>query len=99
MRRLKGPQRPILSLKERVTLLAGLAAVNYIIPFAEDTPLELIRQLCRIDVLVKGGDYSPEDVVGRVEVEAGGGSICLFPFQTEVSSTDIIRRIKENLDN
>ncbi len=73
VRRLKGEKRPIFPQAERLEVLAALACVDYVVPFAEDTPLELIRALGRIDVLVKGGDYAPAEVVGRAEVEAGAG--------------------------
>jgi D-beta-D-heptose 7-phosphate kinase/D-beta-D-heptose 1-phosphate adenosyltransferase len=93
VRRLKGKKRPIFPLAERMEILAALACVDYVVPFTEDTPLQLIRALRRIDVLVKGGDYSPEDVVGRSEVEGNGGKLCLFKLADGYSSSALIEKI------
>ena len=92
VKRLKGAQRPILSETERVLLLSALEVVDYVTIFNEDTPLELIR-LLRPQVLVKGGDWSLEAVVGREIVEAEGGRVVLIPYQVGFSTTDIIDRI------
>jgi D-beta-D-heptose 7-phosphate kinase/D-beta-D-heptose 1-phosphate adenosyltransferase len=92
VKRLKGPQRPILHELDRATVLAALAAVDYVIIFAEDTPLELIR-LLRPDILVKGGDWSAEAVVGKEDVEAYGGRVVLIPYQGGFSTTSIIERV------
>lgn len=90
--RLKGPRRPWNSEVARATVLLALSSVDVVTVFAEDTPLELILAL-RPHVLCKGGDYSPEGVVGRVEVEADGGRLVLLPFVTGFSSTRLERRI------
>ena len=87
--RLKGEQRPLIPQAERASVLAALACVDYVTVFSEDTPLELIRLLCP-DVLVKGGDYVPETVVGRDEVESYGGSVKIVPYVEGVSTTHII---------
>lgn len=92
VKRLKGAQRPILSEPERILLLSALAVVDYVTIFSEDTPLELIR-LLRPQVLVKGGDWSPEAVVGREVVEEEGGKVVLISYQAGFSTTDIIKRI------
>jgi D-beta-D-heptose 7-phosphate kinase / D-beta-D-heptose 1-phosphate adenosyltransferase len=92
VRRLKGARRPILSETERVLLLSALEVVDYVIIFSEDTPLEIIR-LLRPQVLVKGGDWSAEAVVGREIVEAEGGRVVLIPYQAGFSTSDIIDRI------
>ncbi len=89
VRRLKGDKRPLITHTERASVLAALACVDYVTIFSEDTPLELI-ECVRPDVLVKGGDYTPETVVGRDEVEAYGGEVALVPFVEGVSTTDII---------
>jgi D-beta-D-heptose 7-phosphate kinase/D-beta-D-heptose 1-phosphate adenosyltransferase len=94
VKRLKGARRPILSETERVLLLSALAMVDYVTIFNEDTPLELIR-LLRPHVLVKGGDWGLETVVGREIVEAEGGKVVLIPYQAGFSTTDIIDRIVE----
>jgi len=96
VRRLKGDKRPLFPLAERMEVLAALECVDYVIPFSEDTPRQLIRVLRRIDVLVKGGDYSPEQVVGRSEVESNGGRLCLFKFKENYSSSALIEKIIRN---
>jgi D-beta-D-heptose 7-phosphate kinase/D-beta-D-heptose 1-phosphate adenosyltransferase len=90
--RLKGPQRPILKEHERVLILAALEAVDYVTIFDEDTPLELIR-LLQPQVLVKGGDWKPEAVVGKEVVENNGGKVVVVPYQAGSSTTGIIERI------
>ncbi|MBI3757544.1 MAG: D-glycero-beta-D-manno-heptose 1-phosphate adenylyltransferase [Deltaproteobacteria bacterium] len=92
VKRLKGEKRPILNELERATVLAALEAVDYVITFEEDTPLQLIRAL-QPDILVKGGDWSAEAVVGKEEVEARGGQVVLIPYQTGASTTGIIERV------
>jgi len=94
--RLKGEKRPIFPLAERMEVLAALECVDYVIPFSENTPLQLIRELRRIDVLVKGGDYAPDQVVGRNEVEANGGRLCLFKLAGDYSSSALIEKIIRN---
>jgi len=96
VRRLKGEKRPIFPLAERLEVLAALECVDYVVPFSEDTPLQLIRELDRIDVLVKGGDYAPGDVVGREEVEATGGKLCLYKLSGNYSSSALIEKIVRN---
>ena len=93
VRRLKGRGRPVLRLAERAEVLAGLAAVDHIVPFAEDTPLAVVRAL-RPDVLVKGADWSEEDIVGRDDVLASGGRVERIPLVAGVSTSEIIRRIR-----
>jgi D-beta-D-heptose 7-phosphate kinase/D-beta-D-heptose 1-phosphate adenosyltransferase len=92
VKRLKGPTRPILNERERATVLAALTVVDYVTIFPEDTPLDLIR-LLRPDVLVKGGDWGAEAVIGKEEVEAYGGRVVLIPYQSGFSTTDIIERV------
>ncbi|GIX46468.1 MAG: bifunctional protein HldE [Candidatus Tectimicrobiota bacterium] len=92
VRRLKGKERPLLPQEQRARLLAALACVDYVTLFSEDTPLTLIT-LLRPDVLVKGGDYTPETVVGRQEVEAYGGKVCIVPYVAGVSTTALIESI------
>ncbi len=92
VKRLKGDQRPILNQEERAVMLSALAVVDYVTMFAEDTPLVVIRLLLP-DVLVKGGDWGADAVVGRDVVEAHGGKVVLIPYQAEFSTTDIIERV------
>jgi rfaE bifunctional protein nucleotidyltransferase chain/domain len=94
VRRLKGPGRPVVQQEDRAFILASLACVDAVTLFDEDTPAELIAALLP-DVLVKGGDYDPDDVVGRDVVEANGGRLVLIPFVAGRSTTDILDRIRE----
>jgi len=94
VKRLKGERRPILKQDERAVMLAALEVVDYVTVFEEDTPLALI-QLLKPNVLVKGGDWNAEAVVGREVVEASGGKVALIPYQEGFSTTDIIERVLE----
>lgn len=93
VRKLKGPGRPILTEEERATVLSALEMVDFITSFAEETPLELIR-LLEPDVLVKGGDWAPEAVVGREIVERRGGKVVVVPYQAGFSTSTIIERVQ-----
>lgn len=93
VRRLKGSERPINNEKDRAEMLGSLRFVDYVAVFSDDTPLELINVI-QPDVLVKGGDYKPEDVVGREEVLARGGRLAIIPFIEGQSTTEIIEKIK-----
>ena len=90
--RLKGPTRPVVGERERARVMAALAAVDAVVLFDEETPLELIRVL-RPDVLVKGGDYSVATVVGHEEVIAAGGRVEIVPTVAGFSTTNIIRKL------
>ncbi|MDY0269032.1 bifunctional D-glycero-beta-D-manno-heptose-7-phosphate kinase/D-glycero-beta-D-manno-heptose 1-phosphate adenylyltransferase HldE [Trichloromonas sp.] len=92
IRRLKGPNRPLISQDERAHILAALDCINHVVIFDEDTPLELIR-LLRPDILVKGGDYTPEGVVGKDLVESWGGRVELIQFVDGKSTTGIVEKI------
>jgi D-beta-D-heptose 7-phosphate kinase/D-beta-D-heptose 1-phosphate adenosyltransferase len=94
VRRLKGPTRPIRTLAERSYVLAALAMVDAVVSFEQDTPLELILHL-HPDVVVKGGDYSVETVVGAREVRAWGGEVIIVPLTAGQSTTSIIERLRE----
>lgn len=93
IRRLKGDSRPINPLPDRTVMLAALRAVALVVPFSEDTPLNLIRTLTP-DILVKGGDYKPETIVGAAEVRQNGGEVIVMPFIDGHSSTALIQRIQ-----
>jgi D-beta-D-heptose 7-phosphate kinase/D-beta-D-heptose 1-phosphate adenosyltransferase len=92
VRQLKGSGRPLTPQAERARILAALACVDYVTIFEEPTPLALIK-LLRPDVLVKGGDYTPETIVGRDEVEAYGGTVHMAPYVSGVSTTAIVNSI------
>jgi D-beta-D-heptose 7-phosphate kinase/D-beta-D-heptose 1-phosphate adenosyltransferase len=95
VRRLKGDSRPLMSSRERQTVLAALSAVGLVCEFEEDTPLELIRIL-EPDVLIKGGDYATRDVVGSELVTARGGKVITPVLVTDVSTTSIVARIRQS---
>lgn len=94
VKRLKGASRPLNGEDARAELLAALECVDAVTIFGEDTPLELI-DLILPDVLVKGGDYRPEEVVGRAEVEAAGGRLVLIPLVEGHSTTGLVQRAAE----
>lgn len=94
VRALKGEGRPILNERERAEVLAALKAVDYVVIFDEGTPRDLIAKLLP-DVLVKGGDWPLDEIVGRLEVEAAGGKVLSLPYVEGSSTTDIIKRIKD----
>ncbi len=91
VRRLKGPLRPIVGEEERARVLAALSAVDAVVVFAEDTPLRLIAAI-RPDVLIKGGDYTEETVVGASEVRAWGGRVELIPLVPGTSTTRLLKK-------
>lgn len=91
VRRLKGSRRPVNKQMDRAIVLAALEFVDYVVVFDEDTPQELISSLLP-DVLVKGGDYQPEEIVGREIVEQYGGKVIVFPLVQGYSTTAIIER-------
>lgn len=92
VRRLKGPSRPINNAKDRAYLLAAFAFVDAIVIFDEDTPFELIS-IIKPSILVKGGDYTKETIVGADLVENSGGKVVVLPFLPGYSSTNIIEKI------
>ena len=94
VRRLKGLDRPINGEFERAEMLGALGFVDYVAIFREDTPLNLIKTL-QPDVIVKGGDYKPDEVVGKKEVEERGGQLVIIPFVEGKSTTRIIEKIKK----
>lgn len=92
--RLKGPGRPINSLVDRMTVLAGLASVDWVVPFGEDTPELLVGEVLP-DVLVKGGDYHPEDIAGYATVIANGGTVEVLAFHEGLSTTGIVKAAQQ----
>jgi len=90
--RLKGPNRPVVAELDRALLLSELRFVDYVCLFEEDTPLELIKKI-RPDILVKGGDYKPEQVVGREFVESYGGRLEIIPFVGGYSTSALLNKI------
>ena len=94
VRRLKGNDRPINNLSDRCAILEALEFVDFVIPFEEDTPLELIKKV-RPQILVKGGDYRVENIVGAEFVKEIGGIVDVIPFVNGKSTTNIIAKIKD----
>lgn len=94
VQRLKGPSRPINNTENRAIVLSNLAIVDLLIVFEEDTPLELIKALIP-DILVKGGDYTIDQIVGAKEVIAGGGKVIINPIVEGYSTTGLIEKIKK----
>lgn len=92
-KRLKGPSRPVNPLTQRMIVLGALEAVDWVVPFEEDTPQRLISEVLP-DILVKGGDYKPEDIAGSKEVWANGGEVRVLNFEDGCSTTNIINTIK-----
>jgi rfaE bifunctional protein nucleotidyltransferase chain/domain len=93
VRRLKGQTRPVCGEADRSYVVAALEAVDVVVVFEQDTPLELINFL-RPDVLVKGGDYRPATIVGRAEVESWGGEVVVVTLTPGASTTAIIERLR-----
>jgi D-beta-D-heptose 7-phosphate kinase/D-beta-D-heptose 1-phosphate adenosyltransferase len=91
-KRLKGPGRPVMDEQSRALMLASLVMVDAVVIFEEDTPLDLI-ELVQPDVLVKGGDYTLEEIVGAKEVMAAGGRVIINPIVPGFSTTGIIGKI------
>ena len=92
IQRIKGPTRPIFPLEERLEVLEAVADIDGLLSFSEETPRRIISAILP-DILVKGGDWKPDQVVGREEVEAAGGEVVIIPFLPDHSSSDIIERI------
>jgi D-beta-D-heptose 7-phosphate kinase/D-beta-D-heptose 1-phosphate adenosyltransferase len=92
VRRLKGPQRPITPLEERMEVLSSLECVDYVTFFDEPTPLEMIS-LLQPHVLVKGGDWSKETTVGKEVVERLGGEVVILPFVEGASTSNLVETI------
>lgn len=93
----KAPDRPFNPLEDRMAVLAALQCVRLVIPFDEDTPLNLIKRI-QPDHLVKGGDWPVKDIVGAGTVIEHGGQVHSIPFRFQRSTTDLVRRIREHQD-
>jgi D-beta-D-heptose 7-phosphate kinase/D-beta-D-heptose 1-phosphate adenosyltransferase len=93
VRRLKGDGRPVNALQDRMAVLAGLAAVDWVVPFSEDTPARLIQMMLP-DILVKGGDYRPDEIAGAKDVLKNGGEVRVLAFREGHSSSNIIDKLR-----
>ena len=96
VRELKGAGRPIMNEQERAEILAALSAVDYVSIFDDISPRALIAEVLP-DVLVKGGDYKPDEIHGREEVEAAGGRVLSLPFIEGASTSSVIERIRKEV--
>ncbi len=92
--RLKGDSRPVFPLTERLEVLAAISDIDFLVSFSEETPRNLIQTLLP-DVLVKGGDWQPEEVVGKAEVEAVGGHVIIIPYLPGKSTSAILDAIQK----
>ncbi len=90
----KGPDRPVNPLEDRMAMLAALKSVDLVVSFDEDTPLSLVKAI-RPDVLVKGGDWPVQAIVGAQDVLAAGGRVFSIPFVYQRSTTALLRKIRE----
>ena len=95
VRELKGRGRPVFPMKERAEVLAALECVDAVVIFDEPTPRELIAKLLP-DVLVKGGDWADDQIVGREEVEAAGGRVVSVPVLPGYSTTELLQKVRES---
>jgi D-beta-D-heptose 7-phosphate kinase / D-beta-D-heptose 1-phosphate adenosyltransferase len=93
VRRLKGPDRPINDLEDRIGVLEALSCVDLVVPFGEPTPTSLI-EVARPDVFVKGGDYTRGDLPEAELVERLGGEVRLLPYVADHSTTAIVQRVR-----
>ena len=98
VRALKGAGRPVMNEAERAELLAALSAVDFVTVFDDESPRRLIAELLP-DVLVKGGDYALGEIHGREEVEAAGGRVLALPFVEGASTTGIIERVRQVMND
>jgi D-beta-D-heptose 7-phosphate kinase/D-beta-D-heptose 1-phosphate adenosyltransferase len=94
VRRLKGPKRPINTVQERMLVLAALESVDWVVPFAEDTPERLIKMV-EPDILVKGGDYQTHEIAGADHVMDSGGEVVIIPFEEGFSTSSMFEKIKK----
>lgn len=96
VRHLKGPTRPIVPLARRMAVLAALRSVDWVVSFSEDTPRRLICEICP-DVLVKGGDYLPEQIAGHDCVRENGGEVVVLDFEPGCSTSEIVAKIRDSI--
>lgn len=92
VRRLKGSGRPVQNENDRAEILLALTWVDLVVPFSQETPLEIITWL-KPDILVKGGDYSPETIVGAREIVTWGGKVLTLPYHKDKSTSRILEKI------
>lgn len=96
VRKIKGPPRPIFPLAERWEILEAIEDIDFLTSFSEETPQKIIASLLP-DILVKGGDWKPEEVVGKKEVEEAGGKVVIVPYLKGRSTSSIINKIVRSM--
>ncbi len=96
--KIKGPNRPIFKLSERIEILEAVETIDFIVSFKEETPKRLIS-LILPDVLIKGGDWGEDEIVGREEVESAGGKVVLAPYLPGYSTSEIIDKVIRLVNN
>ena len=96
VKKLKGDNRPLVGEQDRAFILSQIIPVDAVVLFSEDTPYNMISEV-KPDVLVKGGDYSVDEVVGREIVEASGGEVIIIPLVTGRSTTNLIKKIRSTV--
>ncbi len=94
IKKIKGKDRPIMDEKQRIEIISAIEFVDYVVPFGDTTPEKLIKMI-KPDIIVKGGDYKKDEVVGKDIVEKYGGKVYIFPLVKNISTTKIINKIKK----
>ena len=94
IKKLKGKGRPIMNEKQRIEIISAIEFVDYVVPFGQPTPEKLIKRI-KPDIIVKGGDYKKNEVIGKDIVEKYGGKVYIFPLVKNISTTKIIKKIKK----
>jgi D-beta-D-heptose 7-phosphate kinase/D-beta-D-heptose 1-phosphate adenosyltransferase len=95
VKKLKGSSRPLITEKERANIISSFDCVDYVTIFSEDTPINTIKQI-KPDVIVKGGDYSKNQVIGRKYIESYGGKVVIIPALENFSTTSLVEKIKKS---
>ena len=94
IKKIKGKSRPIMDEKQRIEIISAIEFVDYVVPFGDTTPEKLIK-IIKPDIIVKGGDYKKDEVIGKDIVEKYGGKVYIFPLVKNISTTKIINKIKK----
>jgi len=94
IKKIKGEDRPIMDEKQRIEIISAIEFVDYVVPFGDTTPEKLIK-IIKPDIIVKGGDYKKDEVIGKDIVEKYGGKVYIFPLVKNISTTKIINKIKK----
>ncbi len=98
IKKIKGEKRPVVPQEQRMQVVAALESVDYVIVFTEEDPLKVIKEI-QPDILVKGGDWEIETIIGREIVEEKGGKVCSIPLMEGISTTNIIEVVKERFSS